>query len=219
MTFELFESKLPYPVNTCVFFLKTDTCKTPVPVTKQSISKEMHVDWRRDLGRIPLKQLCMFRILQHWTGMKHKIQAKYARFHFPFFFFNSFDLRNEQNFKYFRMLSNFFSLVFFLGIHTPTCLQVITIQSNFFFYNYYNDLKISLKKRTRMRREPIRPERHPGGSGACKREAMVVKKEIFRGDRCTLGLGDPTQGGGRGARKQADLTVKWGPAVDAGLPV
>ena len=104
--------------------------------------------------------------------------------------------------------SFFFSLVFFLGIHTPTCLQVITIQSNFFFYNYYNDLKISLKKRTRMRREPIRPERHPGGSGACKREAMVVKKEIFRGDRCTLGLGDPTQGGGRGARKQADLTVK-----------
>lgn len=78
----------------------------------------------------------------------------------------------------------------------------------FFFYNYYKDLKISFKKRTRMRREPIRPERHPGGSGACKREAMVVKKEIFRGDRCTLGLGDPTQGGGRGARKQADLTVK-----------
>ena len=74
-------------VSHILFFLKTDTCKTPVPVTKQSISKEMHVDWRRDLGRIPLKQLCMFRILQHWTGMKHKIQAKYARFHFPFFFF------------------------------------------------------------------------------------------------------------------------------------
>lgn len=74
-------------VSHILFFLKTDTCKTPVPVTKQSISKEIHVDWRRDLGRIPLKQLCMFRILQHWTGVKHKIQAKYARFHFPFFFF------------------------------------------------------------------------------------------------------------------------------------
>ena len=76
-------------ISHILFVLKTDTHKSPVPVTKYSISEEMHVDWRRDLGRTPLRQLCMFRIIQHWTGVKHKIQAKwnYARFHFPLVFF------------------------------------------------------------------------------------------------------------------------------------
>lgn len=62
----------------------------------------------------------------------------------------------------------------------------------FFFYNYYNDLKF-LKISTKTRRELRGPERHPGGSGAWKREAMVVAKESKSSEhRGCPGPGDPS---------------------------
>ena len=68
-----------------------------------------------------------------------------------------------------------FLLSFLFRYSYTTCLQVITIQSDFFL-QLLQQFKFFFKKRIKMRREPIRPEQRPGGSEACKREAVVAQE-------------------------------------------